>query len=233
MQKSIFGLLAAILHLSNLAFGASTSNSQAYLTDLVALESAGRLLGLPSPALREGLLNPVTKAGTESFRQSRSKEQVVAEVAALCRAVYERCFGRIVDGINEGLAGDTELSGDERFIGVLDIAGFEVVEKNGFEQLCECAFDFLFILARTTLIGKETTGINYTNERLQQLFNEHMFLLEQAEYLREQIDWEPVDFGLDLQPTIDLIESTSPTGILSIVDEASMCVPGSEKIGLL
>jgi myosin protein heavy chain len=138
MQRTIFGLLAAILHLSNLPLASSTNNSQAYLTDSAALESASRLLGLSSSALREGLLNPTTKAGTESFRQSRSKEQVVAEVAALSRAVYEHCFGRIVEGINEVLApNDVELAGDERFIGVLDIAGFEVVEKNGFEQLCK------------------------------------------------------------------------------------------------
>ena len=85
-----------------------------------------------------------------------------------------------------------------QYIGCLDIAGFEIFDYNGFEQLC----------------------INFCNEKLQQFFNQHMFTLEQEEYVREGLDWANVDFGMDLQKCIDMFEK--PMGLLAIFEEESL-----------
>ncbi|PWN92199.1 hypothetical protein FA10DRAFT_250506 [Acaromyces ingoldii] len=192
-QQNLFRVVAAILQIGNIEL-ADDRSEQARITNAAQVEKVCHVLGLPEQELSKALLRPRVKAGREWVTQSRTRRQVIDEMAALCKTLYEKTFSHIVERINRALDRPTSKS---TFIGVLDIAGFEIFETNSFEQLC----------------------INYTNEKLQQFFNHHMFVLEQEEYARENIEWDFVNFGLDLQPTIDLIESTSPIGILSCLDE--------------
>merc|ERR1711972_616163 len=121
---------------------------------------------------------------------------------ALAKAIFERLFNFIAKNCNEALA--TKLP-RAFFIGCLDIAGFEIFEFNTFEQIC----------------------INFCNEKLQQFFNHHMFVLEQEEYVREGIEWEMVDFGMDLEATIQLMEK--PMGLLAILEEETMFPKATDK----
>merc|ERR1712168_1510177 len=67
---------------------------------------------------------------------------------------------------------------------------------------------------------------NFVNEKLQQFFNHHMFVLEQEEYMREGITWVSVDFGMDLAACIDLFEK--PMGILPILEEETIYPKASD-----
>ncbi|KAA1065110.1 hypothetical protein PGT21_025068 [Puccinia graminis f. sp. tritici] len=209
-QLNLFKIISIILHIGNIAVQSDRSDV-AYIhtgtenESLANLEQVFHLLGLPNlEEFKKSILRPKIKAGREFVTQQRNAKQVKEELSSLCTTLYEKSFGKLIEKINVML--DKSNKGNQNslssfkstFIGVLDIAGFEIFETNGFEQLC----------------------INYTNERLQQFFNHHMFVLEQEEYSKEDIDWDFVNFGLDLQPTIDLIESSSdPIGILSCLDE--------------
>ena len=209
-QSSILRSVAAVLLLGNVTIvKESVRGDQASLAP-DAYTQAGkvcRLLGIPQDLFIQGLLHPKVKAGREWVEKVQTPEQVRASVDALSKGIYERGFGDLVTRINRRLDKNGMGMDDSHFIGVLDIAGFEIFEANSFEQLC----------------------INYTNEKLQQFFNHHMFVLEQEEYAREQIEWRFIDFGKDLQPTIDLIELPNPIGIFSCLDEDSVMPKATDK----
>ncbi|EKV12974.1 Myosin type II heavy chain, putative [Penicillium digitatum PHI26] len=208
-QLCILRTIAAVLHLGNVGVAkASVRADQAALAPegYSSMEKACYLLGVEPEAFVKGLLHPRVKAGREWVEKVQTPEQVRMALDALSKGIYERGFGNLVARIN-GQLGRSMASDENYFIGVLDIAGFEIFENNSFEQLC----------------------INYTNEKLQQFFNHHMFVLEQEEYSREQIEWQFIDFGKDLQPTIDLIELTNPIGIFSCLDEDCVMPKATDK----
>ncbi|XP_065898509.1 myosin-9-like [Dysidea avara] len=202
-KAAVHRVTSAVLHFGNLKFKQERNSDQAVLPDNTSAQKICKLLGISVTEFTKALLKPRIKTGRDYTVRSQNKEQVEFSSQALSKALYERMFKWIVQRINKSL-GRISRQGST-FIGILDIAGFEIFKLNSFEQIC----------------------INYTNEKLQQLFNHTMFILEQEEYRLEGIDWNFIDFGLDLQPCIDLIEK--PMGILSLLDEECWFPKATDK----
>uniref|UniRef100_A0A8C6UQP9 Myosin, heavy chain 6, cardiac muscle, alpha n=1 Tax=Neogobius melanostomus TaxID=47308 RepID=A0A8C6UQP9_9GOBI len=201
-KAAVYKLTGAIMHYGNMRFKQKQREEQAEPDGTESADKSAFLMGLNSADLIKGLCHPRVKVGNEYVTKGQSVDQVSYAIGALAKSVYEKMFNWMVVRINHSL--DTKQH-RQYFIGVLDIAGFEIFDYNTFEQLC----------------------INYTNEKLQQFFNHHMFVLEQEEYKKEGIDWEFIDFGMDLQACIDLIEK--PLGILSILEEECMFPKASDQ----
>ncbi|XP_077276631.1 myosin heavy chain isoform X5 [Temnothorax americanus] len=201
-KDNIYKITAAVMHMGGMKFKQRGREEQAEADGTEEGERVAKLLGCDCADLYKNLLKPRIKVGNEFVTQGRNKDQVAYSVGAMSKAMFDRVFKWLVKKCNETL--DTKQK-RQHFIGVLDIAGFEIFDYNGFEQLC----------------------INFTNEKLQQYFNHHMFVLEQEEYEREGIVWTFIDFGMDLEPTINLIEK--PMGILSILEEESMFPKATDK----
>lgn len=201
--SAIFKIVSAVMLFGTMQFKQDRNSDQATLPDNTVAQKVAHLLGLSVTEMTKAFLKPRIKVGRDFVTKSQTKEQVEFAVEAISKACYERMFKWLVTRINRSL-GRTKRQGAS-FIGILDIAGFEIFELNSFEQLC----------------------INYTNEKLQQLFNHTMFILEQEEYQREGIEWKFIDFGLDLQPTIDLIDK--PMGIMALLDEECLFPRATDK----
>ncbi|XP_074168162.1 myosin-2 isoform X1 [Sminthopsis crassicaudata] len=224
-KVAIYKLTGAVMHYGNMKFKQKQREEQAEPDGTEVADKAAYLQSLNSADLLKALCYPRVKVGNEYVTKGQTVEQVCAllqliandlgilyifplttrimflyfkvtnAVGALAKAIYEKMFLWMVTRINQQL--DTKQP-RQYFIGVLDIAGFEIFDFNSLEQLC----------------------INFTNEKLQQFFNHHMFVLEQEEYKKEGIEWEFIDFGMDLAACIELIEK--PMGIFSILEEECM-----------
>lgn len=190
--EAVLRIVSSVLLFGNVKVKQERNSEQAVFESNTVAQKISKLLGMPAVDFEKALLKPRIKVGREFVQKAQSKEQVIFSCESIAKAIYERTFKWIAGKINKVLDRNYQSSS---FVGILDIAGFEIFRINSFEQLC----------------------INYTNEKLQQLFNHTMFVLEQEEYRMEGIEWKFIDFGLDLQPCIDLIEK--PMGILALLDE--------------
>ncbi|CAL8270831.1 unnamed protein product [Lota lota] len=205
-QIGMLKVVSSVLQLGNMSFKKERHTDQASMPDNTAAQKVCHLMGMNVTDFTRAILSPRIKVGRDYVQKAQTQEQAEFAVEALAKATYERMFRWLVMRLNKAL--DKTKRQGASFIGILDIAGFEIFELNSFEQMC----------------------INYTNEKLQQLFNHTMFILEQEEYQREGIEWSFIDFGLDLQPCIDLIEKpANPPGILALLDEECWFPKATDK----
>ncbi|CAL8294783.1 unnamed protein product [Boreogadus saida] len=199
-QMSLFRILAAILHFSNVEVKAQSADSSSITPDQHHLAMFCELMGVAYQDMAYWLSHRKLRTATETFVKTLSKVSAVNGRDALAKHIYAKLFGWIVDSINRTL----KFAATRRcFIGILDIYGFETFDVNSFEQFC----------------------INYANEKLQQQFNLHVFKLEQEEYMKEEIPWSLIDFS-DNEPCIRLIEARM--GVLDLLDEECRMPKGSD-----
>ena len=92
------------------------------------------MLGTDHELMMKAFCKPKIKVGTEWVTKGQNIDQSYQSVAGIARSLYGRVFNFIVEKCNNTLVDDTMKKAV--FIGVLDIAGFEIFEFNGFEQLC-------------------------------------------------------------------------------------------------
>merc|ERR1712142_159239 len=164
---------------------------------------AAALCGVDAFAMIKAFCKPRIKVGTEWVTKGQTCEQATNAVGGIARAIFDRLFKWLIEKCNDTLI-DASLK-KANFCAVLDIAGFEIFEYNGFGQI----------------------SINFVNEKLQQFFNHHMFVVEQEEYVKEGIDWVMVDFGMDLAAAIIMFEK--PMGIWAILEEESLFPKATDK----
>ncbi|EJW79982.1 hypothetical protein WUBG_09109, partial [Wuchereria bancrofti] len=208
-QKSILRLFAGLLLFGNIRF-VDRSNECTKIdqsTSDTISQLCEKMYEVSENDLCMWLITREIIAGGESVRKPLTTAEAIERRDALVKILYAAAFAWIVKKVNEALGEQMKSNkskNTERFIGVLDIYGFETLEVNSFEQFC----------------------INYANEKLQQQFCQHVFKLEQSEYEREEIDWIRIDF-YDNQPCIDLIEGRP--GIIDYLDEQCKMGQGTDR----
>ncbi|KAG7382102.1 hypothetical protein PHYPSEUDO_005316 [Phytophthora pseudosyringae] len=210
-QLNVMKIVSAVLHLGNVCFATATRNGGKDDASVVDMDECGdniqaicSLLGVEEDALRSTLCSKQIKAGAEFITTRLPVSQALSTRDSVVKTLYSNLFNWLVDRINRSIEYKEE-AGRSQFIGVVDIFGFEIFEKNRLEQLC----------------------INYANEKLQQLFGRFVFRMEQDQYVAEEIPWKFVDYPNN-DVCVALVEKRH-TGIFSLLDEQCLIPRGNDE----
>merc|ERR1712223_372008 len=198
-----YKITAAVMSCGEIKFVQKGRDDQAEPGEMAYPTKVATLFGCDVNELLKGFCKPKIKVGTEWVTKGQTCDQATNGVGGIARACFDRIFKWLIIKCNDTLIDKTMKKAN--FCAVLDIAGFEIFDYNGFEQI----------------------SINFVNEKLQQFFNNHMFVVEQEEYVAEGIEWAMVDFGMDLAACIIMFEK--PMGIWAILEEESLFPKATDK----
>jgi len=198
-----YKITAAVMSFGEVHFKQKGRDDQAEPDEMAYPNKVGELFGVNADEMMKAFCKPKIKVGTEWVTKGQTCAQATGGVGGIARASFDRLFKWLIIKCNDTLIDKTMKKSN--FTAVLDIAGFEIFEYNGFEQI----------------------SINFVNEKLQQFFNHHMFVVEQEEYVAEGIDWAMVDFGMDLAACIIMFEK--PMGIWAILEEETLFPKSTDK----
>ena len=123
---AILRTVSGVLQFGNLQFKQERNSDQATLPDNTVAQKVCYLFGLNVTDFTRSLLKPKLKVGRDFVTKAQNKEQVEFAVEAISKAIYERLFKWIVQRINKSL--DRSKRQGASFIGILDIAGFEIFQ---------------------------------------------------------------------------------------------------------
>jgi len=210
-QMEVWRIVATILAIGNVTFKGH-GQDEAQIADMNAVNTAAYLLGVDPGSLAQVLTHHTISTGTagrsarvSTYASVHSVDSAIIARDALAKAMYSRLFDWTVQRVNQAM-GWAQGQG-HICLNILDIYGFEIFGKNGFEQLC----------------------INYVNEKLQQIFIQLTLKAEQEEYKAEGIPWEDVDY-FNNKVCCDLIESHSrPAGLFRILDDVCTMPMGTDQ----
>uniref|UniRef100_A0A0N4ZLT2 Myosin motor domain-containing protein n=1 Tax=Parastrongyloides trichosuri TaxID=131310 RepID=A0A0N4ZLT2_PARTI len=211
--KSIFKILASLLHLGNIIYNVGTFNNieSVEINDIITVQKVATLLQLDSKDIISALTTKTLIMRNEKVISSLDGIQALNVRDALVKVLYGRLFSYIINKINEAIFKPTICCDSsnsniikKQSIGILDIFGFENFQTNSFEQLC----------------------INFANEHLQQFFVKHVFKLEQMEYDLEEINWRKIEF-IDNQSALDLL-AERPMSVMALINEESIFPKGTD-----
>ena len=178
----IFRVLGAILNLQNVNYETDESSGKAKIANPDLVHVVADLLKVDYDKFVEGLL---VKTRTNIMTQMADVTEANDMRDAVSKGLYSGVFDWLVGKLNVIIAPDSKnMPRDVRYIGLLDIFGFENFKINSFEQFC----------------------INYTNESLQNHYNKYTFIMDSEECEAEGIKCPIVEYP-DNQPCLDMLQS--------------------------
>merc|ERR1719206_782165 len=150
-----YKLTAAVMTMGEMKFKQKGRDEQCEPDAPEISAKVAKLCGIDAELMMKSFTKPKIKVGTEWVTKGQNIGQATNSVGGIARGIYSRLFNWLIDKCNQTLIDPTMKK--MNFCAVLDIAGFEIFEYNGYEQI----------------------SINFVNEKLQQFFNHHMFVVEQ------------------------------------------------------